>query len=313
MAGRVAFVFPGQGSQSVGMGRAFAEAFPEAAARFAEASRALGLDVARLCFEGPEEALALTANTQPAILTASVAALAGLEERGIKPDFVAGHSLGEYSALVCAGALDFADAVRVVRKRGEFMQEAVAVGAGAMAALIGLEVAAVEAICREAAAAGVVEVANLNAPGQIVIAGERAAVERAVVIATGRGAKRAIPLPVSAPFHCRLMQPAAQRLREVLATVRFRDLRVPCVTNVDAAPVQTGAEAAEALVRQVAAPVRWAEGVERLVREGVGSFVEVGPGKVLTGLIRRIAPPARTFPVEDLAGLDAAASALAGG
>ena len=313
MAGRIAFVFPGQGSQAVGMGRAFAQAFPEAAARFAAASRALGLDVARLCFEGPEEALALTANTQPAILTASMTALTGLEQRGVKPDFVAGHSMGEYSALVCAGALDFVDAVRVVRKRGEFMQEAVAVGAGAMAALLGLEAAAVEAVCREAAAAGVVEVANLNAPGQVVIAGERAAVERAVAIAKERGAKRAVPLPVSAPFHCRLMRPAAERLREVLATVRFRDLRVPCVTNVDAVPVRTGAEVAEALVRQVAAPIRWVEGVERLTREGVDTFVEVGPGKVLTGLIRRIAPAARTFPVEDLAGLDAAASALAGG
>ena len=313
MAGRVAFVFPGQGSQAVGMGRAFARAFPEAAARFAAASRALGLDVARLCFEGPAEALALTANTQPAILTASMAALTGLEQRGVKPDFVAGHSMGEYSALVCAGALDFVDAVRIVRKRGEFMQEAVAVGAGAMAALLGLEAAAVEAVCREAAGAGVVEVANLNAPGQVVIAGERAAVERAVAIAKERGAKRAVPLPVSAPFHCRLMQPAVERLREVLATVRLRDLRVPCVTNVDAVPVRTGAEVAEALVRQVAAPIRWVEGVERLIREGVDTFVEVGPGKVLTGLIRRIAPAARTFPVEDLAGLDAAASALAGG
>ncbi|MGH7361698.1 MAG: ACP S-malonyltransferase [Candidatus Methylomirabilales bacterium] len=311
--GRIAFVFPGQGSQAVGMGRAFAQAFPEAAARFAAASRALGLDVARLCFEGPEEALALTANTQPAILTASMAALTGLEQRGVKPDFVAGHSMGEYSALVCAGALDFVDAVRIVRKRGEFMQEAVAVGAGAMAALLGLEAAAVEAVCREAAAAGVVEVANLNAPGQVVIAGERAAVERAVAIAKERGAKRAVPLPVSAPFHCRLMRPAMERLREVLATVRLRDLRIPCVTNVDAVPVRTGAEVAEALVRQVAAPIRWVEGVERLTREGVDTFVEVGPGKVLTGLIRRIAPAARTFPVEDMAGLDAAASALAGG
>ncbi|MGH7408774.1 MAG: ACP S-malonyltransferase [Candidatus Methylomirabilales bacterium] len=311
--GRIAFVFPGQGSQAVGMGRAFAQAFPEAAAHFAAASRALGLDVARLCFEGPEEALVLTANTQPAILTASMAALTGLEQRGVKPDFVAGHSMGEYSALVCAGALDFVDAVRIVRKRGEFMQEAVAVGAGAMAALLGLEAAAVEAVCREAAAAGVVEVANLNAPGQVVIAGERAAVERAVAIAKERGAKRAVPLPVSAPFHCRLMRPAMERLREVLATVRLRDLRIPCVTNVDAVPVRTGAEVAEALVRQVAAPIRWVEGVERLTREGVDTFVEVGPGKVLTGLIRRIAPAARTFPVEDLAGLDAAASALAGG
>ncbi|HEV8663256.1 MAG TPA: ACP S-malonyltransferase [Candidatus Methylomirabilis sp.] len=313
MGGRIAFVFPGQGSQVVGMGRPFAEAFPEAAARFTEASRVLGFDVARLCFQGPEEALALTANTQPALLTASLAVLAGLEQRGIKPDFVAGHSLGEYSGLVCAGALDFGDAVRVVRKRGEFMQEAVRVGAGAMAALIGLEVAAVEAVCGEAAAAGVVEVANVNAPGQVVIAGERAAVEQAVARAKARGAKRAIPLPVSAPFHCRLMRPVAERLREVLATVRFRDLRVPCVTNVDAAPIRTGAEAAAALVRQVASPVRWVEAVERLVREGVDTFVEVGPGKVLTGLIRRITPAARTFPVEDLAGLETAASALAGG
>ncbi len=313
MAGRVAFVFPGQGSQAVGMGRAFVETFPEAAARFQAASDALGLDMARLCFTGPEDVLALTGNTQPAILTASMAALAGLEERGIKPDFVAGHSLGEYSALVCAGALGFTDAVRVVRRRGEFMQEAVPAGAGAMAAVIGLEVGDVEAVCREASDAGVVEIANLNAPGQIVVSGERAAVERVTAIAKTRGAKRVVPLPVSAPFHCRLMRPAAERLREVLATVRFRDLRVPCVTNVDAALVRTGAEVAEALVRQVAAPIRWVAGVERLLREGVDTFVEVGPGKVLTGLIRRIAPTARTLPVEDLAGLEAAVSALAGG
>lgn len=310
MGGRIAFVFPGQGSQAVGMGQAFAEAFPEAAARFAEASEALGFDLAALCFHGPAEALALTANTQPAILTASVAALAGLTQRGIRPDFVAGHSLGEYSALVAAGALEFADAVRLVRKRAEFMQEAVAVGTGAMAAVLGLEVAAVETICREAAVAGVVEVANLNAPGQIVIAGERVAVERAVALAKERGAKRAVPLPVSAPFHCRMMQPAAERFREVLATVRFRDLRVPCVTNVDAVPIRKGAEVAEALIRQVAAPVRWVDGVERLRQEGVETFVEVGPGKVLTGLIRRIVPDGRTFPVEDLTGLEAAAEAL---
>lgn len=313
MGGRIAFVFPGQGSQAVGMGRAFAEAFPEAAARFAEAGEALGFDLAALCFHGPAEALALTANTQPAILTASMAALAGLTRRDIRPDFVAGHSMGEYSALVAAGALDFADAVRLVRKRGEFMQEAVAVGAGTMAALIGLEVAAVQAVCREAADTGVVEVANLNAPDQIVIAGERAAVERAVALAKARGAKRAVPLPVSAPFHCRLMQPAAARLREVLGTVPLRDLQVPWVTNVDAVPIRKGAEVAEALIRQVAAPIRWVEGVERLRREGVEIFVEVGPGKVLTGLIRRIAPEARTFAVEDLAGLEAAAAAAGGG
>ncbi|MBI2080158.1 MAG: ACP S-malonyltransferase [candidate division NC10 bacterium] len=294
------------------MGRAFAEAFPEAAARFAEASEALGFDLAALCFHGPAEALALTANTQPAILTASMAALAGLTRRNIRPDFVAGHSMGEYSALVAAGALDFAHAVRLVRKRGEFMQEAVAVGVGTMAALIGLEVAAVQAVCGEAADAGVVEVANLNAPDQIVIAGERAAVERAVALAKARGAKRAVPLPVSAPFHCRLMQPAAARLREVLATVPLGDLQVPWVTNVDAVPIRKGAEVAEALVRQVAAPIRWVEGVERLRWEGVETFVEVGPGKVLTGLIRRIAPEVRTFPVEDLTGLEAAAAAVGG-
>jgi [acyl-carrier-protein] S-malonyltransferase len=193
------------------------------------------------------------------------------------------------------------------------MQEAVPVGAGAMAAVIGLEAGAVEAVCREAAGAGVVEVANLNAPEQVVIAGDRAAVERATGIAKAKGAKRIVPLPVSAPFHCRLMRPAAERLREVLATVRFRDLRMPCVTNVDAAAVRTAAEVADALVRQVAAPIRWVAGVERLLREGVDTFVEVGPGKVLTGLIRRIAPAARTLPVEDLSGLEAAVSALAGG
>ena len=302
----IACVFPGQGSQAVGMGRELGEASP----RWEMANAALGFDLRRLCFEGPEADLTLTANTQPAILTASIVALDALVAAGISYDFVAGHSLGEYSALVAAGALDFADAVRTVRARGQFMQEAVPPGEGAMAAVLGLDRRLVIQACEEARDAGVVQVANLNAPGQTVIAGATVAVQRAVELARAKGAKRALSLPVSAPFHCALMAPAAARLERALHAVPIRDLRVPVVTNVDADLLTEGAGVTDVLVRQVTAPVRWEEVVTRLVKEGAGTFVEVGPGKVLSSLIRRIAPEVRVLNVEDRASLDATVKAL---
>ena len=301
-----AFVFPGQGSQAVGMGRDLGEASP----RWAEASDALGLDLRRLCFEGPEAELMLTTNTQPAILATSIVALDALRAAGVTCEFVAGHSLGEYSALVAADALEFADALRTVRARGRFMQEAVPSGEGTMAAVIGLERRLVFQACEEAQVAGLVQVANLNAPGQTVIAGATAAVKQAAELAKAKGAKRAVLLPVSAPFHCALLEPAARRLEEVLHNVRFRGLRVPLVTNVDADLLTDGAEVLDALVRQVTSPVRWEEVVVRLTKEGVDTFVEVGPGKVLSGLIRRIAPETRVLNVEDRASLDATLKAI---
>jgi [acyl-carrier-protein] S-malonyltransferase len=310
---RVAFCFPGQGSQAVGMGRGFHEASPAARATFEEAGDALGLDVAKLCFEGPEEALQLTANTQPAVLTVSVAAARALAERGVSPGIAAGHSLGEYSALVVAGALRFDEALRLVRHRGEFMQEAVPVGTGAMAALLGLELPVVEAICREAeSVAGaptppeVVAVANVNSPGQVVIAGHRAAVERAVALAATRGGRRSVMLPVSAPFHCRLMAPAADRLAVVLAKVSVAEPAVPVVRNVDGGMTTTADEVVPFLVRQVTAPVRWTDCVARMAAEGAQTLLEVGPGRVLTGLLRRIDGGLTGLAVEDPAGADKA-------
>jgi [acyl-carrier-protein] S-malonyltransferase len=310
---RLAFCFPGQGSQAVGMGRGFHDASAAARAVFEEASDALGLDVARLCFEGPEKALQLTANTQPAVLTASVAAAAALRERGVTPAIVAGHSLGEYSALVAAGALPFRDAVRVVRHRGEFMQEAVPVGTGAMAALLGVDLPVVEAICREAADGEVVEVANVNSPAQVVVAGHKAAVERAVALAASRGGRRSVLLPVSAPFHCRLMAPAAERLAAVLAGVAPAAPRMPVVRNVDAGVTTRPEDVVPFLVRQVTAPVRWTDCVRRMATEGATAFLEVGPGRVLTGLLKRIDGSLAGFAVEDPAGLDKALAALGTG
>jgi [acyl-carrier-protein] S-malonyltransferase len=308
----VAWVFPGQGSQKVGMGKALAEAFPESRAVFAAADRALGERLSALCAEGPEDQLQLTANTQPAILTASIAAFRALAARAPRPDRVAGHSLGEWSALVAAGALDLEDAVAAVRKRGQYMQEAVPVGEGAMAAILGLDAPAVEAACRDAAEGQVVSPANLNSPGQVVIAGHTAAVERAIERCKAAGAKRGMRLPVSAPFHCALMAPAQERLARDLAALSFADAEVPLVNNVDARVVRAAGDCRDGLVRQVSAPVRWQESVERLAADGVSTFVEVGPGKVLSGLIKKIAPTARVLNVEDPASLEAAVAALAG-
>ncbi|HEX8338122.1 MAG TPA: ACP S-malonyltransferase [Pyrinomonadaceae bacterium] len=310
----IAYIFPGQGSQAPGMGRELAGAYAAAREVFEEADDALGFRLSRLCFEGPAEELQLTENTQPAILATSVAALRAAEVEGLpRPDFVAGHSLGEYSALVAAGALSLRDAVSVVRRRGRYMQEAVPVGAGAMAAVLGADIETVEAVCLEAAREGeICSAANINSPGQIVIAGSSAAVERALPLLKERGAKRAIQLKVSAPFHCALMLPAQERLSADLDAVEFKDLSVPLVTNVDAAVIRTGAEARSALVRQVSSPVRWRESLELLSREGVGTFVEVGPGKVLSGLVRQTAPQARAANAEDVASLAAALAAVTG-
>ena len=276
----------------------------EGSSRWQTASAALGFDLRRLCLEGPEAELTLTANTQPAILAASIVALDALRGEGITYDLVAGHSLGEYSALVAAGALDFADAVRTVRARGQFMQEAVPPGEGAMAAILGLDRNQVIEACQKAQDVGVVQVANLNAPGQTVIAGARPAVQRAAEVAKTMGARRILPLPVSAPFHSLLMAPAAARLEPVLRGLPIRDLCVPLVTNVDADLLTEETKVVDALVRQVTAPVRWEEVVVRLVKEGAEIFIEVGPGTVLSGLIRRIVPTVRTLNVADRASLD---------
>jgi [acyl-carrier-protein] S-malonyltransferase len=292
------------------MGRALAERFEESRAAFAEADRALGYSLSGLCFEGPESELQLTANAQPSILVASVAALRPLLARGLKPAWVAGHSLGEYSALVAAGVLSLPEAVVAVRRRGEYMQEAVPVGQGAMAAILGLDLPAVERACREAAQGEVVAPANINSPGQVVIAGHATAVDRAAERCRAAGARRALRLPVSAPFHCALMLPAQARLAPDLAKLTFRDPVIPLVNNADAVVVRTAAACREGLVRQVSAPVRWQECVERLIQEGVQIVVEVGPGSVLTGLVRKIDKGVRTFNVDDPESLESAVAAL---
>lgn len=284
----IAFLFPGQGSQYVGMGKALAEAFPISQQTLNEADEALGVPLARLCFEGPAETLQLTENAQPAILAVSIAAYRVLAARGFGPALVAGHSLGEYSAHVAAGTFSFADALRTVRLRGRFMQEAVPVGAGAMAAILGLDADTVARACAEAADGEVVSVANINAPGQIVIAGTASAVARAAERARALGARRVVPLPVSAPFHCALMEPAERRLAPILRALPVTTPRVPVVVNVDAHPRRDGPSAVEALVRQISRPVRWTEVVARLASEGARAYVEVGPGTVLTGLVRKI-------------------------
>lgn len=309
--GRVALLFPGQASQYPGMGRDLYEKFPVARQVFEEADAALGFSISKLCFEGSEDALKLTENTQPAILAASIAAYRVLEEKDRAPDYVAGHSLGEYSALVAAGALEFADAARLVRLRGQYMQDAVKPGEGAMAAILGLAPALVADICRKAADGQLVGPANLNSPEQTVISGQAAAVKRAVEIASASGAKRAVVLPVSAPFHCEMMKPAETRLEADLRKVQFRDLRVPLVTNVDAELITSGEEARAALIRQVCLPVRWEDSMRELIDRGATFFVEVGPGRVLSGLLRQIDRSVHCANVEDETSLAAALEKLA--
>ncbi len=303
---KIAFIFPGQGAQKVGMGRVWAEASAEARAAFAEADEALGFPLSRLCWEGPEEELGLTENTQPALVATAIAVHRALGELApeLQPIALAGHSLGEYSALVAAGALGFADALRLVRKRGQLMQEAVPVGVGAMAAIIGMDPAAIAAVAADAATSGdgseVCAVANLNGPAQTVLAGHKGAIDRAVALAKERGARKATLLAVSAPFHSPLMRPAREGLAPMLAATPFADPRIPVVSNVDAAPVTTGAAAREALERQIDSPVRWVESVQWMEdTAGVEVFVEVGPGNVLTGLTRRIVKAARATSVSD--------------
>ncbi|HKR01292.1 MAG TPA: ACP S-malonyltransferase [Pyrinomonadaceae bacterium] len=314
MTKRLAYIFPGQGSQSPGMGKELAEKYEAARQVFEEADDALGFSISRLCFEGTAEELQLTENTQPAILTTSIAALRALEAEGSgpAPDVVAGHSLGEYSALVAAGGLSLSDAVRTVRLRGRFMQEAVPVGTGAMAAVMGADSETVTQACEEAREGEVCSPANINSPNQIVIAGHSAAIDRAVNLLKERWGKRAIKLQVSAPFHCALMMPAQERLAAELEKLEFHDLRLPLVTNVDARMITSGEAAREALVRQVSSPVRWLESVQLLLREGAETFVEVGPGKVLCGLLRQIERGANCLSAGDVESLGAARGALAG-
>jgi [acyl-carrier-protein] S-malonyltransferase len=294
-----AFIFPGQGSQYAGMGREFYTRYPEARAVFAEADQALGFSITDLCFTGPAEELNQTVNTQPAVLAASLACLAVLTRAGLKPAAVAGHSLGEYTALVAAGSLSCADAVRLVQKRGRYMQEAVPVGQGGMAAVMGLSAAELEAICRQASAAGVVEAVNFNCPGQVVIAGETAALQEALALAKKAGARRCVMLAVSAPFHSTLMQPAGEKLAAGLTSVLISDPVIPVVANVNADFVRNADEVRKALIQQVYNPVRWEESILRLAGAGIGTFIEVGPGRVLSGLVKKICRGAEVLNVED--------------
>lgn len=303
---KTAFVFPGQGSQTVGMCKEFYDNYACAKKVFEEADEALGFSIAKMCFEGPEDQLRLTMNTQPAILTCSIAVLAVLRENGLNCQIAGGHSLGEYSALVAAGSLSLADAVRSVRKRGQFMQEAVPVGEGAMAAVMGLEPETIDAICRkvEAECGEAVQAVNFNCPGQVVIAGAADAVAKAIDALKEAGARRAVSLPVSAPFHSTLMRPAAARLKEVLDEVEFHDAKFPVVANVTAKPVTKAEEIRSLLVQQAASPVKWEMSMRYMLGEGFDTFVEVGPGKVLTGFTRKIDRTANALNVEDMDSLE---------
>ncbi len=301
----IAYVFPGQGSQYEGMGLDFFLSFAEAAQIFQRANEALGFSLTDLCFEGPEEELNKTANTQPAVLTASIACLEVFRQAGAPAPFaLAGHSLGEYTALVAAGSLSFEDAVRLVRKRGQYMQEAVPLGTGGMAAVMGLSGAEVVEVCRRASAEGVVEAVNLNCPGQVVVAGDSAGLKAAQVLAKEAGAKRFVPLPVSAPFHSSLMVPAGEKLAGDLAKIVINDPEVKVVANVSADYVRTASEVREALIKQVYSPVRWEESIRRLISDGVNTFIEIGPGKVLSGLIKKISREVKVYNIEDQASLE---------
>jgi [acyl-carrier-protein] S-malonyltransferase len=302
----IAYLFPGQGSQYPGMGKDLADNFPAARKVFEEVDEALGIPLSRLCFEGPAEDLQLTENTQPAILTVSIAAIRAMEGSGFPPArFVAGHSLGEYTALVAAGSISLSDAAKTVRARGRYMQEAVPAGIGAMAAVMGAEIRAIERVCAEASGNQICSPANINSTNQVVIAGNAEAVERAMDLMKGIGAKRVIKLNVSAPFHCALMKPAQERLEVDLQQLAFADPRVPVVTNVDALVRTSPSELRDALLRQVSAPVRWLESMELLIQQGVTTFVEVGPGKVLSGLMRQISREVNCLNVEDAESLKA--------
>jgi [acyl-carrier-protein] S-malonyltransferase len=309
----IAWIFPGQGAQVVGMGKEMAREFPRAREVFERADAALALDLARICWDGPDETLKQTEITQPALLTTSVACLTVLRDAGHRPAIAAGLSLGEYTALVCAGALDFDDAVRTVRSRGRFMQEAAAGKTTAMAAILGLDADAVRRVCAEASAAGVVEPSNFNSPGQVVIAGEEAAVVRGIALAKAAGARRAVMLPVSAPFHTSLMAPAAERLAETLASVPITTPSLPVVSNVTAEAVTSADDIRRLLVAQVASPVRWDDSVRTMAQAGADVFVEIGPGASLSGMVRRTVEGARTLSVEDPASLQVTLGALSAG
>ncbi|MED4904405.1 ACP S-malonyltransferase [Parageobacillus thermoglucosidasius] len=311
--GKISFIFPGQGSQTVGMGKDVAQSDANIAAVFQSADERLGFSLSSLIFEGPQETLTLTYNAQPALLTTSVALLQKVKEAGITADYVAGHSLGEYTALVAAGAISFTDAVYAVRKRGEFMEKAVPAGEGTMAAVLGMDAAALEAVTNEISEQGdPVQLANLNCPGQIVISGSKAGVEKAGNLAKERGAKRVIPLEVSGPFHSLLMKPAASHLQEVLNTIAIRDAEIPVIANVTAQPVVKKEEILRLLIEQLYSPVRWEQSVETMIRLGVDTFVEIGPGKVLSGLVKKISRNVRVYAVNDLASLQATVAALKG-
>lgn len=302
---KLAFIFPGQGSQSVGMGKSAFDVSESARNIFSEADEALGFSISNLCFEGPEDQLMLTANTQPAILATSIALLRFAEEVGIrKPDFVAGHSLGEYSAMVAAGGMGFSDAVKTVRQRGTFMQEAVPVGVGAMAAILGAPLETIQNACEEAAQGQVCSAANINSPNQIVIAGDADAVSRTIELLKERGAKKTVLLNVSAPFHCALMMPAQERLAEVLESIEFQELATPLIENVSGKVNINPARAKAALIDQVSSPVRWAQSIENMINDGVGTFVEIGPGKVLSGLVRQINRDVRCLNIFDEASMN---------